>query len=177
MVVAPYRAAVSVRATAARAVTCKPSNFGRADGDRGARLTPAAAIDAEIAAGTPPALRRRMRIRLLALSLLAVLTFSATPARADEVSAGKTLLAIGIVSDAGSLASGLACGTLFAGAVSDGLGEHYHAGRYDPNATIVSCSLNVGLGVAGIIMTAVGAKKLRQGRELQYSLNGVAARF
>jgi hypothetical protein len=117
-----------------------------------------------------------MRIRLLVLSLVAAFTLSATPARADEVTAGKALLAVGIVSDVGSLASGVACGTLFLGAVEDDLGEH-HRGNHDPNAIIVSCSLNVGLGVAGAIMTAVGAKKLRDGRELQYSLNSVGARF
>lgn len=118
-----------------------------------------------------------MGLRTVALLVAALVASAVTPARADEAGDGKALLAAGIVSDAGSTAMSLACATL----VSEGLGREIdNAGptnRQAAAANIVTCTLNVALGVAGVAMTVVGAKKLHKGRELRYSPNGFAARF
>ena len=84
---------------------------------------------------------------------------------------------VGVVVDAGSLASGIACGTIFA----EGLGRAIdnggpNEGQFWP-ATAATCALNVALGVAGIVVTTVGAKKLDRGRAVHYSLNSVTVRF
>ncbi|HXU74330.1 MAG TPA: hypothetical protein VN947_33775 [Polyangia bacterium] len=112
-----------------------------------------------------------------ALAFVAVLLLTASSSRADETADGKALLAVGIVSDAGSTAMSLACATF----VSEGAGRDLDnpgpTNRQAVAANVVTCTLNVALGVAGIAMTVVGAKKLQKGRELHYSLNGFAARF
>ncbi len=119
-----------------------------------------------------------MRIRTIALSLAALFTLTAAaPARADEVADGKALVSVGVISSVGSLASGLACGLLINSALGDALGERNRGSTVGPEPIIATCSLNLGLGAAGIAMTVVGAKKMRSGRELQYSLNGLAGRF
>jgi hypothetical protein len=118
-----------------------------------------------------------MRLHTIALSVAALLVIAVSPARADEAADGKALLAVGIVSDAGSTAMSLACPTFFSEGAGRDLDNPGPTDRQAVAANIVTCTLNVALGVAGVAMTVVGAKKLQRGRELHYSLNGFAARF
>jgi hypothetical protein len=118
-----------------------------------------------------------MRLRALVLSLATLFTVAASSSRADEAAEGKALLAGGIVSDVGSLASAVACGVLFAGGIGSTLDNPVPSGGNSSGAVIASCTLNVALGVAGVALTVAGAKKLQHGRALHYSLNSVAVRF
>ncbi len=113
----------------------------------------------------------------MVLTLAGLLTVAASPARADEAAAGKALLAGGIISDVGSLASAIACGTLLADGIGSTLDNDGPNRGLSFNAVIASCTLNVALGIAGTALTVVGAKKLEHGRTLSYSLNRVAVHF
>ena len=118
-----------------------------------------------------------MRLRTIAFGVTALLVIAATPARADEAAEGRGLLAAGIIADIGSTASAIACGTLFTADIGHQLDNGGPSDGHTFDAIAVSCALNVGLGIAGAALTAVGAKKLEKGRSLQYSLNGMAVRF
>lgn len=75
------------------------------------------------------------------------------------------------------MASAIACGTLFTADLGRAIDN---AGPKDGHAfpaIVAACTLNVALGVTGIALTVAGAKRLKKGRELHYSLNGVAVRF
>lgn len=118
-----------------------------------------------------------MRLRAIVLSSVTLLALAASPSRADEAATGRALLAGGIISDVGSLGSGIACGMLFSSDLGRALDNPGPTDANAFNAIIATCTLNVALGVAGAALTVVGAKKLERGRALHYSLNGVAVRF
>lgn len=109
--------------------------------------------------------------------MVTLFTVAASSSRADQTADGKALLAGGIVSDVGSLASGIACGVLFASDIGRSIDNPGPSGGNSFDAVIATCTLNVALGVAGVALTVAGAKKLERGRALHYSLNSVAVRF
>jgi hypothetical protein len=144
-----------------------------------------AADVAVLSRGTPFAFCRRMGIRTIAVALIAVGSLSSSTG-ADEARTGKALVASGVIAAVGSTASAIACGILTAKATDfdlhhSGLGEYYGPPIPEPEPLrlgyMTACPVNLGLGLAAIPLTIVGAKMLAHGRELRYSLAGVAATF
>jgi hypothetical protein len=126
-----------------------------------------------------------MRIRMMALSVVALLALSSwSRARADELERGKAMLTTGVIASVGSVAAGIACGVLILRSVGDGLGEHYYYPTHpDEEARleagiITACTLNPALVVVGIPLTVAGANKIAKGRrQLRLSLTGVSGTF